>query len=78
MILIPLGATGIHMAAIAVTGGAIALGIGVGLQKIGSHLISGIEIAFPQRDLYSKSAVPLEISQDNPRPVSKSSPTDVE
>jgi small-conductance mechanosensitive channel len=42
VILISLGAAGIHMAALAVTGGAIGLGIGVGLQKIGSNLISGI------------------------------------
>ncbi len=42
VILISLRAAGIHMAAIAVTGGAIGLGIGVGLQKIGSNLISGI------------------------------------
>jgi small-conductance mechanosensitive channel len=40
--LISLGAAGIHMTAIAVTGGAIGLGIGVGLQKIGSNIISGI------------------------------------
>ena len=42
VILISLGAAGIHMTAIAVTGGAIGLGIGVGLQRIGSNLISGI------------------------------------
>jgi len=42
VILISLGAAGIHMTAIAVTGGAIGLGIGVGLQKIGSNVISGI------------------------------------
>jgi small-conductance mechanosensitive channel len=42
VILISLKAAGIHMTAIAVTGGAIGLGIGVGLQKIGSNLISGI------------------------------------
>jgi len=42
VILISLGAAGVHMTAIAVTGGAIGLGIGVGLQKIGSNLISGI------------------------------------
>jgi small-conductance mechanosensitive channel len=42
VILISLGAAGIHVAAIAVTGGAIGLGIGVGLQRIGSNLISGI------------------------------------
>jgi small-conductance mechanosensitive channel len=34
---------------------------------------SGIEIAFPQRDLHIKSSVPLEISQDKPRPVAKNS-----
>jgi len=42
VVLISLGAAGIHMTAIAVTGGAIGLGIGVGLQSIGSNLISGI------------------------------------
>jgi small-conductance mechanosensitive channel len=42
VILISLRAAGIHMAAIAITGGAIGLGIGVGLQKIGSNIISGI------------------------------------
>lgn len=42
VILISLRAAGIHIATIAVTGGAIGLGIGVGLQKIGSNLISGI------------------------------------
>jgi small-conductance mechanosensitive channel len=42
VILISLGAAGIHMTAIAVTGGAIGIGIGVGLQKIGSNIISGI------------------------------------
>jgi small-conductance mechanosensitive channel len=42
VILISLRAAGIHMTAIAVTGGAIGLGIGVGLQKIGSNMISGI------------------------------------
>jgi small-conductance mechanosensitive channel len=42
VILISLGAAGIHIAALAVTGGAIGLGIGVGLQRIGSNLISGI------------------------------------
>ena len=42
VILISLRAAGIHMTAIAVTGGAVGLGIGVGLQKIGSNIISGI------------------------------------
>jgi small-conductance mechanosensitive channel len=42
VILISLRAAGIHMTAIAVTGGAIGLGIGVGLQKIGSNVVSGI------------------------------------
>jgi small-conductance mechanosensitive channel len=35
---------------------------------------NGIEIAFPQRDLHIKSAVPLKIFQDNPQPVAKDSP----
>ena len=39
---------------------------------------NGIEIAFPQRDLHIKSAVPLEISQDSPRPVAKNSQTNKE
>lgn len=33
-----------------------------------------IEIAFPQRDLHIKSAVPLQISKDSPQPVAKDSP----
>jgi small-conductance mechanosensitive channel len=40
--LVTLRAAGIHMTAIAVTGGAVGLGIGVGLQKLGSNLLSGI------------------------------------
>jgi small-conductance mechanosensitive channel len=42
VILVSLRAAGIHMTAIAVTGGAVGLGIGVGLQKLGSNLLSGI------------------------------------
>jgi len=42
VILISLGAAGIHTATIAVTGGALGLGIGLGLQKIGSNVISGL------------------------------------
>ena len=42
VILISLGAAGIHTATIAVTGGAIGLGVGLGLQKIGANMISGI------------------------------------
>jgi small-conductance mechanosensitive channel len=42
VILVSLHAAGIHMAAIAVTGGAIGIAIGVGLQRIGSNLVSGI------------------------------------
>ena len=34
---------------------------------------NGIEIAFPQRDLHIKSAVPLTILKDNPQPVVKDS-----
>lgn len=44
VILITLGAAGIHPAALAVTGGAIGFSIGVGLQKIGSNLVSGIAL----------------------------------
>ena len=36
---------------------------------------NGIEIAFPQRDLHIKSAVPLRISKDDHKPVAKDSPT---
>jgi small-conductance mechanosensitive channel len=35
---------------------------------------NGIEIAFPQRDLHLKSAVPLKILKDNPQPVVKDAP----
>jgi small-conductance mechanosensitive channel len=42
VILISLNAAGIHMAAIAVTGGAIGFAVGIGLQKIGSNLVSGL------------------------------------
>jgi len=34
---------------------------------------NGIEIAFPQRDLHIKSAVPFKISKDNAQPVAKDS-----
>jgi small-conductance mechanosensitive channel len=33
-----------------------------------------IEIAFPQRDLHIKDAVPLKILKDNPQPVEKDAP----
>jgi small-conductance mechanosensitive channel len=36
---------------------------------------NGIEIAFPQRDLHIKSAVPLKILKDNAQPAAKDSPT---
>ena len=36
---------------------------------------NGIEIAFPQRDLHIKSAVPLKILKDSLQPVAKDSPT---
>jgi small-conductance mechanosensitive channel len=42
VILISLRATGVHMAAIAVTGGAIGFAVGIGLQKIGSNMVSGL------------------------------------
>jgi small-conductance mechanosensitive channel len=35
---------------------------------------NGIKIAFPQRDLHIKSAVPLEISKDSPQPLEKDAP----
>jgi small-conductance mechanosensitive channel len=42
VILISLKAAGIHLAAVVVTGGAIGLAVGIGLQKIGSNMVSGI------------------------------------
>ena len=42
VVLITLASAGIHPAALAVTGGAAGFAIGVGLQKIGSNLVSGI------------------------------------
>jgi small-conductance mechanosensitive channel len=42
VVLIALSAAGIHPTAIAVTGGAIGIAVGVGLQKIGSNLVSGL------------------------------------
>ena len=42
VILITLSAAGIHTAAIAVTGGAIGVAIGIGLQKMGSNMVSGM------------------------------------
>jgi small-conductance mechanosensitive channel len=42
VILISLKAAGIHMAAVVVTGGAIGFAVGIGLQKIGSNMVSGI------------------------------------
>jgi len=35
---------------------------------------NGIEIAFPQRDLHIKSAVPLKIIKDSPQPLEKDAP----
>ena len=40
--LISLKAAGIHLAAVVVTGGAIGFAVGIGLQKIGSNMVSGI------------------------------------
>jgi small-conductance mechanosensitive channel len=37
---------------------------------------NGVEIAFPQRDLHIKSAVPLKIFKDNSQPVVKHSPAE--
>ncbi len=42
VVLFTLAAAGIHPAALAVTGGAAGFAIGVGLQKIGANLVSGI------------------------------------
>jgi small-conductance mechanosensitive channel len=39
---------------------------------------NGIEIAFPQRDLHIKSAVPLNIYNDNPRPMATDPPANEE
>jgi small-conductance mechanosensitive channel len=40
--LISLKAAGIHLATVVVTGGAIGFAVGIGLQKIGSNMVSGI------------------------------------
>ena len=64
VILISLRAAGIHMTAIAVTGGAIGLGIGVGLQKIGSNLISGIMLLISKPIRHGDVIVFTKISGD--------------
>ena len=42
VVLVTLHAAGIHVAAIAFTGGVIGIAIGMGLQKLGSNFVSGI------------------------------------
>ena len=42
IVLFCLNAAGIHVAALAITGGAMGIAIGVGLQRIGSNLVSGL------------------------------------
>jgi len=42
IVLYSLNAAGIHVTALAITGGAIGVAIGVGLQRIGSNLVSGL------------------------------------
>ena len=42
VILISFKAAGIHLAAIVVTGGALGFAVGIGLQKIGSNMVSGL------------------------------------
>jgi len=44
VILVSLHAAGIHMAAIAFTGGVAGIAIGMGLQKLGSNFVSGIHL----------------------------------
>jgi small-conductance mechanosensitive channel len=44
VILISLRAAGIHLATVLVTGGAIGFAVGMGLQKIGSNLVSGVTL----------------------------------
>ena len=46
VVLISLRAAGVHAAAIAVTGGAIGFAVGIGLQKIGSNMVSGIMLLY--------------------------------
>ena len=46
VVLISLQAAGVHAAAIAVTGGAIGFAVGIGLQKIGSNIVSGIMLLY--------------------------------
>ena len=44
VVLISLSAAGIHFAAVAITGGAFGIAIGMGLQKIGSNVVSGLNL----------------------------------
>ena len=44
VILVTLHAAGIHMAAIAFTGGVVGIAVGMGLQKIGSNFVGGIHL----------------------------------
>lgn len=44
VVLVSLHAAGIHMAAIAFTGGVVGIAIGIGLQKLGSNFVSGIHL----------------------------------
>ena len=44
VVLVSLSAAGIHMAAIAFTGGVAGIAIGMGLQKIGANFVSGIHL----------------------------------
>ncbi len=72
VVLISLRAAGLDLTTLAVTGGAIGFAIGIGnvkdavLSEIwNSFHANGIEIAFPQRDLHIKDAVPLKIVQES-------------
>ena len=49
VVMIALRAAGVHMAAIAVTGGAFGVAMGIGLQKIGSNMVSGMMLLIRNR-----------------------------
>jgi small-conductance mechanosensitive channel len=57
--LFTMAAVGIHPAALAITGGAAGFAIGVGLQKMGSNLVSGIALLI-QKPIHQGDVILLE------------------
>ena len=66
VVLIALRAAGVHMAAIAVTGGAIGVAVGIGLQKIGSNMVSGMMLLI-RKPIQQGDVVAIESSYTNAR-----------